>query len=200
MLADKYKSKYLLMKRQVGGKHNIIAISGISGAGKTTIGKLLAKRLNGIYIDQDTFFKKDKPKVKLSDGSVTSNWDCLDAIDISAFNNKIKEELANNKIIIVGGFALWNEMFDNDTKPNIHFHIRIPRELSLETRLKVKNFTQENRLKQKLIFDELVYPFYQETLKHSEINYFIEGLDMNGNRKSIDDMINEIISKGKYML
>lgn len=189
----KYKSKYLSLK-QLGGEHNIIAVSGISGAGKSTIGKLISEKLHGIYIDQDWFFKKDKPRVKLSDGSITSNWDCKEAIDLKAMNNRIRQELKNNKPIIIGGFALWDEFFDPDITPNIQFHIKIPKDLSLETRLKVKNFTPETRRKQELIFNELVYPFYLETLKHSKIDHFVEGLE-NGKRRSIDEMIKEIMSK-----
>lgn len=191
----KYKSKYLLLKQQVGQGRKIIAISGISGAGKSTLGKQIADKIKGIYIDQDWFFKKNKPQVKLSDGSTTSNWDCKEAIDLHGMNERIRKEMKNNKNIIIGGFALWDEWFDQDTRPNIHFHIKIPKDLSLETRLKVKKFNPEARKKQELIFNELVYPFYLETLKHSKIDYFIEGMDKNGDRRLMDDMINEIISK-----
>ena len=191
---NKYKSKYLLLKQQIGQGNKIIGIGGISGSGKSTLGKQIAEKLNGVYIDQDWFFKKNKPQIKLSDGSTTSNWDCMEAIDISAMNDRIKKELKNHNIIVIGGFALWDEWFEQDIKPNIHFHIKIPKELSLETRLKVKNFGSEARKKQELIFNELVYPFYQETLKNSKIDHMIEGLN-DSKRRPMEEMVNEIMSK-----
>jgi len=136
----KYKSKYLKLK-QVGRGKRVIAISGISGAGKSTLGKLIADRLNGIYIDQDWFFKKSKPQVTLSDGSITSNWDTPEAIDLEAMNQKIKYEISKHNIVVVGGFALWDKFFNDNTRPDVHFHIKIPKNLSLETRLKVKNLS-----------------------------------------------------------
>ena len=53
---------------------------------------------------------------------------------MNRMNDRIRNELQKNQTIVVGGFALWDEWFNSDTKPNIHFHIKIPKELSLETR------------------------------------------------------------------
>lgn len=92
-------------------------------------------------------------------------------MDLKNFNYKIRSELTKNKPIVVAGFALRDQYFDKDTKPSIHIHIQIPKELSLQTRYKVKNFSPKYKNLQDKIFNELVYPFYLETLKKSKIDY-----------------------------
>lgn len=180
-------------------KQIIIAISGISGAGKTTIGKVLAYKMNGIFIDQDWFFKKQKPIVTLSSGVKVLNYDSDESLDIIKFNDFIINKLHLNKPIIISGFALKDSFF-HKMKPSLHFHIKIPKELSLETRLKVKKFSQERKNKETLVFNEYVYPYYEETLKKSSINYFIDGVDYSGKRKNLTDIINQIVSKMQTLL
>lgn len=189
----KYKHKYNRLKNN---KYKIIGISGISGAGKTTIGKKIADLTGGIFIDQDWFFKRDKPLTKLSDGTMVKNWDSTEAIDIPAMISKIRQELTKNKPIILAGFALRDEYFDPDTKPSIQFHIKIPKELSLQTRYKVKNFSPKYKKLQDKIFTELVYPFYLETLNKSKIDYIISGTKNNSmERVPMEDIINQIMDK-----
>jgi adenylate kinase family enzyme len=170
----------------------IIAISGISGAGKTTIGRIIAKKIGAVYIDEDWFFKKEKPLIHLSNGSVVRNYDTDEAIDIVRMNQTIRDKLSLGIPIIIAGFALKDYFFDQDTKPTLHFHIKIPKEISLETRLKVKKFSLYARKNEYYMFNEIVYPYYLESLKVSKINYFIDGMNQQHKRRKLSDMILEI--------
>lgn len=180
--------------------NNIIAISGISGAGKTTIGKLLAEKLGGIFIDQDWFFNRKKPIVKLPNGKTLLNYDSDEAIDVVRFNNFIEEKKKYNRPIVISGFALRNYFFYKSNEPKIHFHIRVPKELSLETRLKlkVKVPSEERKQNEKYMFNKYVYPYYEETIKNSKIDYYIDGTETtNGviKRKNINKILDEILIK-----
>ncbi len=178
-----------------GDGHKIIGISGISGAGKTTIGEIVAQKLGGVYVDQDRFYKKKKPLIRLSNGKLVKNWDHKDALYLKAMNKDIRSYVENGSLVVIGGFALRDSWFDKDTKPDIHFHIKIPKELSLESRLKVKKF--KNVKQAKLEFNEVIYPFYQETLKESIIDHTIEGTDPpeSKDRRPVNDIVNEILSR-----
>ncbi|QKF94088.1 gluconate kinase [Fadolivirus algeromassiliense] len=177
----------------------IIAISGISGAGKTTIGKMLATKLGGVYLDQDWFFSKNKPLVTLSNGKKALNYDCDEAIDFGRFNRMIDNEKKNNKIIVIGGFALREYFFYKGNEPTIHFHIKIPRDLSLKTRLQVKKFSEERKKDEIYMFNEYVYPYYEKTLKFSKIDHMIDGVE-NGKRRHINEILEEILNRIKHIM
>jgi len=169
---------------------SIIAISGISGAGKSTIGKMLAKKLNATFIDQDWFNSSNKQKVILSNGSTVTNYDCDDAFNIKNFNDAISSNKRNNLVIV--GYNLRYYFFFEGNKPTIHFNIVIPKELSLKTRLAIKPFSDERRANEKLFFNEYLYPYYQDTLKNSDIDHFINGV-IDNKRKTIEDILNYIL-------
>lgn len=152
----------------------IIGISGISGSGKTTVGKILATDIDGKFIDQDLFFKKRKPLIKVSNGETKLNYDCDEAIDIKAMNDAIRSASKEKKYVVISGFSLRDYFFDDNTRPHIHFHLRIPKELSLKTRLKVKNFSENRKKSEKCMFDEYVYPYYITTIHKSNIDEFID--------------------------
>ena len=145
----------------------IIALSGLSGVGKTTAGKYVADKLGFTFIDQDTFFKDVKPKVVLSDGTVASNWDCLEAIDWDKFNEHVQETLKTNNIVLVG-FCLRKEML----KFTINLHILLeykddPIEMCINARKKSKSAgSKYDSEKDALMVREVVYPFYKETCLH----------------------------------
>lgn len=188
----KYKAKYLALKAlQTGGnKKLLIGISGISGAGKTTVAKEIAAKINGIYIDEDWFYKRDKPLVKLSNGKTKANWDSKDAIDLRRMNMFLRDKLKLNKPVVLAGFALWESFFDPDTQLDVHFHLKIPKEVSKATRLSVKQFRDPQS--EELMFDEVVYPFYLKTLERSKIDHEINVMD-GENRRPINEEIDEIL-------
>lgn len=172
----------------------IIALSGISGAGKSKIGTEISKILSAVYIDQDSYFLYNIPKVELSNNYIIKNYDSDEAIDIVKFNDAIRSN--KNNIVIVVGFSLRTTMFDNDNIPNIHFHLNIPKELSLLSRLNTKPFSEERKNNEILVFNEYVYPYYQETLKLSQIDHYIECYDnIKGERRNVNDIVFDIINK-----
>jgi uridine kinase len=155
----------------------IIAISGFSGAGKSTHGKQLASELGFQYLDLDDFYLRGNlPKVKLSDGSVKNNYDSLDSLDIKGFQKEVKEMSKNGNLVITG-FALREEIL-GDIKPYLHLHILLDKKTSLERRKhKFKHYDAQKKKKEKMMLDEVAYPFYLETLAKSKIDYFLDGQD-----------------------
>ena len=171
---------------------SIIAISGISGAGKSTIGKILAKKLNAIFIDQDWFNGGNKQQATLSNGYIVTNYDCDNVSNIKNFNDAISSNKHDNLVVV--GYNLRNYFFNEQNKPTVHFNIIIPKELSLETRLATKSFSDERRANEKLYFDEYLYPYYEDILKNSDVDYFINGV-VNNEREKIENIINYILTK-----
>lgn len=194
----KYKQKYLQLKggRTTGSK--IVGISGISGAGKSTVAKLLAKQFGGIYVDQDWFYRKRKPFIKLSNGKTKPNWDHIDALDTKRMNSFLRGKQKLGKPIFLAGFALRDDIFHPDTKLDYHIHLRIPKQLSLQTRLKVKGFKDQDVETQRLMFEEAVYPFYLESLEKSTIDHTLDvmnppdSIDPN-NRMPLDKEVDQIV-------
>ena len=173
---------------------SIIAISGISGAGKSTIGKLLAKKLNAGFIDQDWFNSGNKQQATLSNGYIVTNYDCDNISNIKNFNDAISSNKHDNLVVV--GYNLRDHFFNKENKPNIHFNILIPKELSLETRLTVKAFSDERRSNEELYFLEYLYPYYEDTLKNMNIDYIINGTINNGKeRETLENIITNILSK-----
>lgn len=175
----------------MSSKRKIIAISGISGSGKTFIGSRLAIRLSGMHVDRDIYYKENKPKVRLSNGVVKSNWDTHEALD----NVRMNEDLrVLSGLLILSGFDLSDEVFDEDNKPDVHIHLHISPELSLQTRLAVKDFNSDDKETHRLMFNEVVYPFYQNVCRSSSINKTINvEIDNSSQRRSGDDIVDEII-------
>ncbi len=151
-----------------------IAISGISGAGKTTVGKELQKRLTAkgyptVHIDQDAYYRKDKPKIMLSTGVVRSNWDSLEALDSDRMNDDIDRLLTGTEsFLIVTGFALRDDVLRH--RPDLHIHLEIPLEESWKTRILVKGFRDSDLKNQTAMFEESVKPFYEETVERSSFD------------------------------
>ena len=73
----------------VENRSKIIAISGVSGVGKSTISSNLSKILNCTHINQDSYYLKEKPLVTLSDKRTVKNWDDVDALDFVKLRNDI---------------------------------------------------------------------------------------------------------------
>jgi gluconate kinase len=150
----------------------IIAISGFSGAGKSLLGKELAQLLKYHYIDLDQYFipSKDKPKIKLSDGSTTINFDSLNALDVPRFKRDCKK-LSENGNLVITGFALRKEVLP--FRPNHHLHLLVDKKTAIERRWKAKPFLKKDPKKKArdlMMINEVAYPFYLDTLANSEID------------------------------
>lgn len=190
----KYKHKYTKLKNDLFElQHKIIAISGISGSGKSTVAQILSNKLNGIYIDQDWFYVQNKDKVRLSNGVMKINYDYIGAIDKHKLNSFLHILLKQRRPIILAGFALRDDILDNDIHFYAHIHLKIPANVSLETRLKMKGFREKDKENQILMFNEVTVPFYNDTLKHSKITYEINVMKNSNEKININDEIKLII-------
>lgn len=160
----------------------VIVISGLSGSGKTTLGKLfVAKHQEYVLIDQDTFFLKDKPKVKLSTGEIVSNWDTVDALNWDSLNCAVNQARRYNPVMFTG-FAPWTNRI---TFP-VALHIHLSYDLSgvnaisrcITARCKSKGFIDsKKRERDELMVHEIIYPFYIETLRNSDIDFMLPVFD-----------------------
>lgn len=167
-----------------------LAISGISGSGKSTIGLQLSKDLGLKYIDIDSFYISNKPYITLSNNVTVKNWDCLEALDITNLKLKIKEEASKGLILV--GFTLRDDLFD-EVKPHCHIHLSSGKTKDEIIQRCIKSRQQSKSLNlDELNVREVVYPFYMETCTKSTINHIIE-VYHNNERKSIKDIISEIL-------
>lgn len=168
--------KVLFKVRLKMSTHPIIVISGFSGAGKSFHGKRLARERGWYYLDLDDFYKSKKPDVTLSNGRKVKNWDCLEALDIHAFQKRIEEmkKLPNFRGLVITGFALRTDVLG--ISPDLHLHLSIDKETSIVRRKhKFRNYSRKKFEMEKKILDEVAYPFYLETLQKSKIDHFIDG-------------------------
>ncbi|WP_244462112.1 NADP-dependent phosphogluconate dehydrogenase [Wocania ichthyoenteri] len=76
----------------------VIFIMGVSGSGKSTIGKLLAQELNIPFFDGDDFHSKNNIK-KMANGQPLNDEDRQDWLE--ALNDLAKKQLTKNSCIIV---------------------------------------------------------------------------------------------------
>ncbi len=176
--------------------NKLIALSGLSGAGKSTQGKMLAAEMKWEYIDLDDYYRrKNLPRIKLSNGKTYNNYDTLEALDLPSFRADILKKQKLNTVVITG-FALREEVFDN-IRIDIHIHLLLDKRTSLDRRKhKYRFYDAKKKQFEIMMINECVYPFYIDTLNHSRINYFIDGT-LNNN--IIYDKIKEYIIKHEIM-
>jgi len=162
----------------------LYVVSGLSGSGKSTVLKWLKEygklKPNSAVIDQDSYFysrqgKKHKmPNVRLSSGQTTINYDSPLSIDNKKLEEDVKLHLSEGKNVYLSGFIFRSGMYD--LNPDLHFHIIIGKEMSLQRREQSKNYTNDfARNKDKMMMEEVIFPEYLETLRLSKIDYYLDG-------------------------
>ncbi len=183
---------YIKLKGQL-----IILVSGLPGCGKTTVGKKISQDFKIDYIDQFNYYIKDyDKKVKLPDGSDVLNIYNNDAIDWKKLNKDVNSK--KEKGVVVSGIAFPNDKLN--FTPDYHIHLSISKKECLERQ---KDFLEKNKDKyqeewkdiesgrERLKMNQLIYPYYLETVKESKINKFINinNLDDDGAYDSAFDII-----------
>ena len=170
----------ILSKFKKNGKNNkekfpkgeIYFISGISGAGKTTIGKKLAEMFNCVFMDQDLYYRIYKPTTVLSSGERVINYDNEGIMDWDKMNLAIESQLEYSNVVLVG-YALWKEKLK--FSPKVHFLLirDILNENNQHNLENLVKFCYEDRQKssrfrgkdnEMMMVKELVVPFYFKTL------------------------------------
>lgn len=172
--------------------HPLYVISGISGSGKTTIGKEVAMKVGATFIDQDWYFVDKKPQVTLSNGMIVSNYDCLEAIDPN-FSNDIAQKLKLYPIVLVG-FALSRNMLP--VPPIIHIHlVTSDNDNELEMRcLQARSQAKTvNPIKDLLMVKEVVIPFYKYICDNSDITHYMNVYSNEGTRYTITNICESIM-------
>lgn len=176
----------------------LIFVSGLSGCGKSTIGKRIAKDFKLKLIDQFDYYKKDhNTKVTLPDNTTIINWYMDDAIDWDKFNNDIDEFKTNGLVVI--GFSLPEDKMTS--MHDFHIHLNISKQICMEKRKafleKYKDkYEEEYKLidtpTEKLKMNQVIYPYYIESTKKSKINKFVNMNTMTDD-EAYDDIFNVLI-------
>lgn len=167
---------YIKFKKQL-----IIFISGLPACGKLKLAKKIKKDFNLKLLNQFDYYRKDyNVKTTLQDGTILINWYTDLAIDWTKLNEDIDKYKKDG--IIVVGFSLPEDKFSQDI--DFHLHLNIPKQLCMEKR---KEFIEKNKDKnkykeefsligsvtEKLRMNQLIFPYYLESMKKSKINKFI---------------------------
>lgn len=170
--------------------HVCIVLSGLSGAGKTTLGMAYAKRYGYDFVDGDSFFLTQKPKVRLSDGSLASNWDDVKSIDWESLNRTVIEKLNHTNVILVT-FMPRIDLFEFP----VYRHIRLfvgnnQLEKCIEARRVSKKLTNERIARDEMMVREYVYPEYLR-MSHYPCDGIL--LTYNGDiRKTLEQLLIEL--------
>jgi adenylate kinase family enzyme len=171
-----------------------LVISGISGSGKSTVGRYLSKELNMPYLDLDEFYLPQKPIVTLSSGRKIKNWDTFESLDFSMLDFIIHDRMTNSGNLIFTGFAMRDEIFSGNLIPDCHIHLSTGKnkeeiiDRCIAARKQSKNLSDVDEL----VVKELVYPFYVETLSKSTIHHTIYVYNDNSQRKTVEEIAREI--------
>jgi len=188
-------------------KGTLIYISGISGSGKTTVAQKLDLIIdNSIVIDQDSYFARNKPLVKLSSGETVINYDSEEAIRWDHFNEAIAINLQSYNVIVTG-FALRSHKMR--LTPNVHFllinDVLVEGKHNIDSLIKTCYTERQNNKRfygmesEKFVVPELVVPFYFQTLSClSGSVTIVNTIVQKGNnieRLSIDILIGFLLTK-----
>jgi len=175
-----------------------LLISGLSGSGKTTIGKQLSQLKGWNFIDGDDFFipKDQMSQVKLSNGDWVANWDSPNSIDWAKLNRVVKQQLLNNNVVLVT-FLPMTEMYEF----NVNYHVRLLtgrdaiKKCIDARKVSKKIVTLEKASKDELVILEYVIPMYADMCARS-VDQEIHVYQSDGEssvRRDVRDILNDII-------
>jgi shikimate kinase len=176
----------------------MIVLFGISTSGKSTLGEVLAKNLGYHWIDIDTFYKKEKPKITLRGVPGVENWDTIDAIN----EDNLIAECKWYKNVVLSAFIISDPLLKKITHNYKIFLLKTgsnaeeEKERCIASRIVSKRFkTQAKQDKDRAMVEDILYTAYQDALTKLETVEVINVYDCNGERKSVKDLIEQIESR-----
>ncbi len=173
-------------------KKNKIFLVGPRGSGKSTIGKLLSKRLNLDFIDSDELIEKEY-KTTISDIVNEKGW---------SFFRKIEKETLfkicniSHPLVVAtgGGIVLDKENRELLKKSGLVFYIKVPVPVLVERLKKDKDLSSRPPLTDLSLEKEVEKVLEErEPLYESVSDYTIDG------DKDIDEVVEEIERKSKAL-
>lgn len=184
----------------------IILISGMSGSGKTKLGKELAKLFKCEFLNSSKFCKKDyddKISFKFPNSEKTYeflNYDSDDIIDWNKFNDEVKE--LKNKGVIISGISFPKNKINFTADFSIH--IKLNKQNLLKKRKQFledhkedcNNFDIINDSNIELyIMNHYTYPYYLNITQNTFINKFINANELveKSNEDYFDSIFDECI-------
>lgn len=189
----------------------IIVISGLSGSGKTKLGKEIATLFKCEFLNTAKFCKKDydnKISFKLPSSDKTyefTNWDSDDIIDWDKLNNEVKD--IKTKGVIISGISFPKDKIT--FKPDFHIHIKLNKQNLLKKR---QQFVEDHKDDCKefdtikdsdvelYLMNHYTYPYYLTITQNSIINKFInanETIELSNDdyyEKIVDECFNYLIN------
>ena len=173
--------------------NKVYLFSGLSGSGKTTIGKHYAKMHGFAFIEGDEFFKPIKQVVTLSDGSICSLYDSEEAIDWDRLNSTVNDVLERNTVVLATFLPVLSRFTFK-----IHRHVRFVMgetdeeliERCILARITSKRLhTLEKQSKDSLMVKEVVFPIYKDITKMNTPDLIVYVYDNEGCRVNLQDIV-----------
>ncbi len=163
----------------------IIGISGQSGAGKTSISKRLAKRLNARLIHLDDYWKYKNDKINLK-----TDWKKLEHPSSINFSKLYKEIIkskkeSKNKFIIVEGFHMFHRRKIRSLC-DFSIYITVSDDLTIKRRVKKFGLKQNQAKYSKNVVIKCYKKYGESTKKYA-------GLIINGD-ESVSKNIKKILN------
>jgi shikimate kinase len=192
---------YIKIKKQL-----IILVSGLSGTGKSELGKIISENLNIEGIDINKYCKKDFSNiVEVSDSIKINDWDDINSYEWDDFNKKVYDTKSKG-IVCVGQYFVTEKL---EFKPDFHIHIKISKNKLTENR---KKYIADNPEKCKelanisdtpmfaTMINKIVFKHYYEYLAKSKIDLWldVEKYSMDEMEKTVFEYIFENVQNFLY--
>jgi len=164
---------YIKFKKQL-----IILISGLPGSGTLNLAKNIEKDFKLKLIDQNDYYILDyNVNVTLQNGITLINWYNDDSIEWNKLNIDINKYKSNGLVIF--GISFPKNKIDADI--DYHIHLNISKKMYMDKR---KLFYEKNNqdydiVSEKLKVNQLIYPYYFESLKNNKIDKFVDINELN---------------------
>ena len=159
--------------------HRVVFISGLPGAGKSTVSKIVAEKLKWEHIDADDFLPESM-KLKIKGGELLSDDEVDTWVNTLVLPQLI--EKAHTHPVVAAGHLVKNDYIEKLSHeiPDVVFvNLLVPREV-LVSRIQER----DDHFAQEKVF---------EKCWNEKERYFTPGLEVDGSQ-SLEEVASEIIS------